>query len=320
MAIEGKDVIGKATTGSGKTLAYGLPILERHIQKLNEIKETRAREEIPPPSGIIFAPTRELAHQVVDHLNRISKYAPLSQHGIVSITGGLSIQKQERMLEYGPSIIVATPGRLLELIEKNSDLAARLGASDTVVLDEADRLLQDGHFEEFEKILELFIKSRDSKKYGYKWQTLVFSATFSKDLFGKLDKKGKQKEKKAYSGGLIGNTEILDLLSKSFGSRTLSHRFVMPTLRKSFLVKSQKLLLSAVQQKETFSCTTFCSCTLDPRLSLQMLWTPSRDLFHSLKTSKSQHSPSTRRWFKNRDCVLLNVSRPLLRRTKHLCL
>lgn len=214
LAIEGKDVIGKATTGSGKTLAYGLPILERHIQKLNEIKETRAREEIPPPSGIIFAPTRELAHQVVDHLNRISKYAPLSQHGIVSITGGLSIQKQERMLEYGPSIIVATPGRLLELIEKNTDLAARLGATDTVVLDEADRLLQDGHFEEFEKILELFIKSRDSKKYGYKWQTLVFSATFSKDLFGKLDKKGKQKEKKAYSGGLIGNTEILDLLSK----------------------------------------------------------------------------------------------------------
>lgn len=216
LAIEGKDVIGKATTGSGKTLAYGLPILEKHIQKLAEIKETRAKDEIPPPSGVIFAPTRELAHQVVDHLNRISKYAPLSQHGIVSITGGLSIQKQERMLEYGPSIIVATPGRLLELIEKNPELAARLGATDTVVLDEADRLLQDGHFEEFEKILELFIKSRDSKKYGYKWQTLVFSATFSKDLFGKLDKKGKQKEKKNFGsgGGLIGNTEILDLLLK----------------------------------------------------------------------------------------------------------
>ncbi|KAF3986704.1 hypothetical protein FT663_02584 [Candidozyma haemuli var. vulneris] len=214
LALTGKDVIGKATTGSGKTLAYGLPILERHIQKLDEIKESRANKVIPPPSGVIFAPTRELAHQVVDHLNKISKYAPLPQHGIVSITGGLSIQKQERLLEYGPSIIVATPGRLLELIEKNNDLAARLGATETVVLDEADRLLQDGHFEEFEKILELFIKNRDSK-YGYKWQTLVFSATFSKDLFGKLDKKGKPKEnKKAYNGGLIGNTEILELLSK----------------------------------------------------------------------------------------------------------
>lgn len=214
LALSGKDVIGKATTGSGKTLAYGLPILEKHIQKLAEIKESRANKIIPPPSGIIFAPTRELAHQVLDHLNKISKYAPLPQHGIVSITGGLSIQKQERLLEYGPSIIVATPGRLLELIEKNTELAVRLGSTETVVLDEADRLLQDGHFEEFEKILDLFIRHRD-KKYGYKWQTLVFSATFSIDLFGKLDKKGKLKDnKKFHKGGLIGNTEILELLQK----------------------------------------------------------------------------------------------------------
>lgn len=219
LALEGKDVIGKATTGSGKTLAYGLPILEKHIQKLTELKESRSKKIIPPPSGIIFAPTRELAHQVVDHLNKISKFAPLPQNGIVSITGGLSIQKQERLLEYGPSIIVATPGRLLELIEKNGDLAKRLGSTDTIVLDEADRLLQDGHFEEFEKILELFYKQRDHA-HGYKWQTLVFSATFSKDLFGKLDKKGKQKDNKAVtSGGLIGNTEILELLQKKLRFR-----------------------------------------------------------------------------------------------------
>jgi len=211
LAVSGKDVIGKATTGSGKTLAYGIPILERYISKLAEIKESRANKTVPAPSGVIFAPTRELAHQVVDHLNRIAKYSPLSQHGIVSVTGGLSIQRQERLLLYGPGIVVATPGRFLELIEKDSDLAKRMASTDILVLDEADRLLQDGHFEEFEKILEVMEKSRD-KSNGWRWQTLVFSATFSRDLFGKLDKKGKPTQQK--QTGLIGNDEILQLLSK----------------------------------------------------------------------------------------------------------
>lgn len=214
LAIAGKDVIGKATTGSGKTLAYGIPILEKYISKLAEIKENRANETVPAPAGIIFAPTRELAHQVVDHLNKIAKFSPLSQHGIVSITGGLSAQKQERVLLYGPGIIVATPGRFLDLIEKNAELCKRMAATDIVVLDEADRLLQDGHFEEFEKILELLEKSRD-KTNGWRWQTLVFSATFSRDLFGKLDKNSKNnKGNKNKQTGLIGNDEILQLLSK----------------------------------------------------------------------------------------------------------
>lgn len=211
LAISGKDVIGKATTGSGKTLAYGIPILEKYISKLEEIKESRTNETIPAPSGIVFAPTRELAHQVVDHLNKIAKYSPLSNFGIVSVTGGLSIQRQERLLLYGPGIVVATPGRFLELIERDADLAKRMASTDIVVLDEADRLLQDGHFEEFEKILEVFEKSRN-KATGWRWQTLVFSATFSRELFGKLDKKGKMSQQK--QTGLIGNDEILQLLSK----------------------------------------------------------------------------------------------------------
>lgn len=210
ISLEGRDVIGKATTGSGKTLAYGLPILEKYISKLDQIKESYGKE-ILPPAGIIFAPTRELAHQVADHLNAISKFSPLSQYGIVSITGGLSIQRQERLLSYGPGIIVATPGRFLELIEKNETLTKRLAATDMVVLDEADRLLQDGHFEEFERILNLMEKSRSKKDYGWKWQTLVFSATFSRDLFGKLNKNFKFKNS---DSGLVGNDEIIQLLAK----------------------------------------------------------------------------------------------------------
>lgn len=217
LAIEGKDVIGKATTGSGKTLAYGIPILERHIANFSKTKLNK-KGEVSPPTGIIFAPTRELAHQVVDHLNKIAKFTPLSQHGIMSITGGLSIQKQERLLKHGPGILVATPGRFLELIQKNIELLERLSCTDIVVLDEADRLLQDGHFEEFEKILELFGKHRprDNKSIEWKWQTLVFSATFSRELFGKLDKHTKNKDKANDSMGssLIDNNEILKLLNE----------------------------------------------------------------------------------------------------------
>lgn len=212
VSSEGRDLVGKATTGSGKTLAYGLPILEKYISKLDVIKETFGKTA-QPPAGIIFAPTRELAHQVADHLNAIAKYSPLSPYGIVSITGGLSIHKQERLLSYGPGIIVATPGRFLELIEKNEELAKRLAATDIVVLDEADRLLQDGHFEEFERILNLMEKSRDKKEYGWKWQTLVFSATFSRDLFGKLNKNYSKGGKKP-DAGLVSNDEIIELLAK----------------------------------------------------------------------------------------------------------
>mmetsp|Transcript_5040 Transcript_5040/g.5595 ORF Transcript_5040/g.5595 Transcript_5040/m.5595 type:complete len:789 (-) Transcript_5040:5-2371(-) len=215
LAIEGKDVIGKAITGSGKTLAYGIPILERHLQKMSKVNQSN-KKIINPPTGIIFAPTRELAHQVVDHLNKIAKFTPLSQHGIVSITGGLSIQKQERLLSHGPGILVATPGRFLELLQKDMELVQRLSCTDIVVLDEADRLLQDGHFDEFVKILELFGKHRprDNKEFEWKWQTLVFSATFSRDLFGKLDKHLKtNKNKEELGSSLIDNDEILQLLN-----------------------------------------------------------------------------------------------------------
>ena len=210
IALLGKDVIGKATTGSGKTLAYGIPILEKYIQSLNLIKQNNKFIKINHPTGIIFAPTRELAHQVVDHLNKLAKYSPLSTRGIVSITGGLSIQKQQRLLRHGPGIIVATPGRMLELVQGDSELAKKLASTDIIVLDEADRLLQDGHFDEFEKILELFGKNRPkSKSIEWKWQTLVFSATFSRDLFRKLDRHQKGK-----SSSLMGNDEIVQLLNE----------------------------------------------------------------------------------------------------------
>lgn len=202
-AMEGVDVIGKATTGSGKTLAYGIPILERYLAR-----------ETPDdaPAAIVFAPTRELAHQVVKHLEQLSKYSPLGQHGIVPITGGLSIQKQQRLIKHNPAVIVATPGRLLEHLTGNTELANRWSRTDMVVLDEADRLLQDGHFEEFDQIIEIFRRQKTKK-----WQTLVFSATFARDLFMKLDRKGKLHS--AAVGSVMANDEVVELLQKRLSFR-----------------------------------------------------------------------------------------------------
>ncbi|ODV87844.1 hypothetical protein CANARDRAFT_193276 [[Candida] arabinofermentans NRRL YB-2248] len=180
LALAGHDVIGKAITGSGKTLAYGIPLLEKALKGLKTGQDY--------PTGIVIAPTRELANQVMKHLQDMIKYYPLKQNSIVCLTGGLSILKQERLLGYNPRILVATPGRMLELLEKSTELATKVASTDFVVLDEADRLLQDGHFEELDKILEVLNNYRPRDKLeNKKWQSLVFSATFSKDLFGKLD-------------------------------------------------------------------------------------------------------------------------------------
>lgn len=194
--IQGHDLIGKASTGSGKTLAFGIPILE-HVLSLADHKE---RSHV----ALIVAPTRELSKQIVGHLEDIAKYS-LGAMTVVNITGGLSVQKQIRILEKKPSVLVGTPGRLWEVFNshegKDMDLSASLKKIQFLVLDEADRLLQDGHFKEVEHILE-FVKGGEDK------QTLVFSATFQKNLQQKL------KGKRAFEGNLMSKD---DALGTTFG-------------------------------------------------------------------------------------------------------
>ncbi|AGO12382.1 AaceriAER027Wp [[Ashbya] aceris (nom. inval.)] len=192
-ALEGHDIMGKASTGSGKTLAYGIPILEGIISDGSDSR----------PIGLIFTPTRELAHQVTDHIREVAALlVKRNPYSIMCLTGGLSIQKQERLLKYKGSarIVVATPGRFLELLEKDQTLIDRFAKIDTLVLDEADRLLQDGHFEEFERILKHLSRARkftNGKKHG--WKTMIFSATFSLDYFNKLSNTSWKKMKTAPS-------------------------------------------------------------------------------------------------------------------------
>ena len=189
--IQGHDLIGKASTGSGKTLAFGIPILE-HILSLSDSKSQS-------PSALVVAPTRELAKQIVNHLEDIAKFS-LGAMTVVNVTGGLAVQKQIRILEKRPSVIVGTPGRLWEVMNSPEIKALQLDKSikriKFLVLDEADRLLQEGHFQEIEKILE-FVNGGEDK------QTLVFSATFQKQLQQKL------KGKKTFEGNLLSKDDAL---------------------------------------------------------------------------------------------------------------
>lgn len=166
--MAGRDVIGKASTGSGKTLAFGIPILEHLSTVPAGVVETTA---------LILAPTRELAQQISQHLASAGRFIEVS---IVTITGGLAIEKQLRQLKHLPDIIVATPGRLWDIMSSHPDLCKQLLNIKYLVLDEADRLLQTGHFKQVGDIL-------DALQDPQLRQTLIFSATFTNDLQHKLN-------------------------------------------------------------------------------------------------------------------------------------
>lgn len=135
-----------------------------------------------------FGPTRELVNQICKHLTQIAGFCNVGANsGIINITGGLAIQKQTRLLDRKPAVIVATPGRFLELITMSPKHLEMVKKAETLVLDEADRLIQEGHFQDLDKILDLLGRG--------KRQTLVYSATFSKELMLNLDKKRKPTSK-----------------------------------------------------------------------------------------------------------------------------
>jgi len=158
--LQGRDVVASAQTGSGKTAAFALPLLQ-HIAAIPAV----ARVAIRPTSGLILVPTRELAAQVGETV--VSLSAHLTRRVKVAVVfGGVSINPQMMNLRGGADIIVATPGRLLDLIDHN---ALSLSSLSTLVLDEADRLLDLGFGEELQRILKMLPGTR---------QTLFFSATF----------------------------------------------------------------------------------------------------------------------------------------------
>ena len=158
--LKGEDLMGLAQTGTGKTAAFGLPLVKRLLDQ----------PERPQPKGtraLILAPTRELVNQIAKNLISFVRSTPLR---VTSVVGGVSINAQIKKLSKGTDILVATPGRLLDLVERD---ALRLDTASFLVLDEADQMLDLGFIHALRKIASLVAKDR---------QTLLFSATMPKQI------------------------------------------------------------------------------------------------------------------------------------------
>ncbi|MDL2219072.1 DEAD/DEAH box helicase [Ruminococcaceae bacterium OttesenSCG-928-O06] len=154
--MEGKDVIAKAPTGTGKTCAFGIPLLVG----LNAESDTT--------QALVLAPTRELAQQITGDLRELAHFLPNVR--IACVYGGQDIKKQFDQLKKGPQIIVATPGRLLDHMQRRT---VQLGGVVRVVLDEADEMLDMGFYKDVRKILDSL---KNKKQLG------MFSATISREV------------------------------------------------------------------------------------------------------------------------------------------
>ena len=232
--LEGHDVIGKAPTGSGKTLAFGIPLYEHYLQAIRgRVPSAKAegKERQQSPLALVLSPTRELAHQLSAHLTELCSEPGSVQFSIATLTGGLSVHKQQRQIA-NADVIVGTPGRLWEIISGSQDLIDSLRRIKFLIVDEADRLLSEGHFKEVEEILNVLdrtsVATNDEdggESQIIDWekqrQTLVFSATFQKDLQQKLAGRGKPT-----GGDLMGKRESLEYLLKRINFREEKPKFV----------------------------------------------------------------------------------------------
>jgi superfamily II DNA/RNA helicase len=158
IVLMGRDILGCAQTGTGKTASFTLPMIEI-------LASGRAKARMP--RSLILAPTRELAAQVSESFERYGKYSKLS---MALLTGGTSLADQERKLDRGVDVLIATPGRLIDLYERGKILLADVKI---LVIDEADRMLDMGFIPDVERIVGLLPKIR---------QTLFFSATMPPEV------------------------------------------------------------------------------------------------------------------------------------------
>ena len=160
-----QDLVALAQTGTGKTAAYGLPLLQK-LASANA--ELQGEGEKPVTQAVVLSPTRELCLQIADDLESFAKYMPAVR--ILPVYGGADIVPQMRALRQGVHIIVATPGRLIDLMHRG---AAKLEEVHTVILDEADEMLSMGFSESIDAVLE---------GVPAQHRTLLFSATMSREI------------------------------------------------------------------------------------------------------------------------------------------
>lgn len=172
--LENRDLLVNAVTGSGKTASYLLPILEKlHRRDMRTSKVSNSK--LPKTRILIMQPTRELAAQCSSMLENLSKFV-VPRITYATVIGGSSLKKQESELVERPDIIIATPGRLLDIIMNSKNIF--FNNIECVILDEADKLLEMGFQEMIEELLKHFKKDSDVENI----QTLLFSATLTKEI------------------------------------------------------------------------------------------------------------------------------------------
>jgi ATP-dependent RNA helicase RhlE len=211
LIIEGHDLLASAQTGTGKTASFTLPLL----QVLKNKKKNDQRHVV---RALILTPTRELAAQVGDSVKAYGTYLPFKTQVIF---GGVNISGQIRRLQQGADILVATPGRLLDLV---SQRAVNLSQVEILVLDEADRMLDMGFIPDIKRILKLLPAKR---------QNLLFSATFNEEI-------------KRLAGDILKNPQIIEVARQNAPTDLVTHSvFPVDNKRKKellyFLITSPAL-------------------------------------------------------------------------------
>ena len=189
LVLQGRDVLAAAQTGTGKTAAFTLPILDR----LKGHANTSFSPARHPVRSLILTPTRELAMQVADSVKTYGRRIPLRS---AVVYGGVPLDPQIKELRAGVEILVATPGRLLDLVGQR---AANLAQVEILVLDEADRMLDMGFMPDIRRILDLLVARR---------QTLLFSATFSDDI-------------KRLAGSILNDPETIEVSRHGTAAETV---------------------------------------------------------------------------------------------------
>ncbi|MGL4231665.1 MAG: DEAD/DEAH box helicase, partial [Casimicrobium sp.] len=217
--LDGGDLLGGAQTGTGKTAGFVLPMLQRLMAKPSTM-----RGNTKLARTLILAPTRELAAQVEESVRVYGKFLPLTS---TCIFGGVNINPQITAMKRGVDIVVATPGRLLDLHQQR---AIDLSAVEILVLDEADRMLDMGFIHDIKKVLAVLPPKR---------QNLLFSATFSDDI-------------KALTDRLLNNPRMIEVARRNTTIEVVDQSVVL--VDKS---AKAKLLIHLVKERQWFQVLVF---------------------------------------------------------------
>ncbi|WP_417629011.1 DEAD/DEAH box helicase [Pararhodobacter aggregans] len=229
-ALEGRDVLGIAQTGTGKTASFTLPLITR-------LSRGRARARMP--RSLVLAPTRELAAQVAENFDVYAKYTKLTKALLI---GGVSFTEQDKLIDRGVDVLIATPGRLLDHFERGKLL---LTGVEVMVVDEADRMLDMGFIPDIERIFQLTPFTR---------QTLFFSATMAPEI-------------ERITNMFLSNPVRVEVARQATTAETIEQQLIELTpTRRDRAFSEKRAMLRSLIEAEGDACTNaiiFCNRKID---------------------------------------------------------